>query len=101
MFGIDLPEFLLILFVAVVVIGPKDLPRALYMVGKFIRKIKSYTSDIQKTLDQIMQEGELEDIVREANKPGGEDLQQKIERQIAAEQKEKPEPEVKNSGTGA
>ncbi len=85
MFGIDLPEFLLIVFVAVVVIGPKDLPRALYMAGKFIRKIKSYTADIQKTLDKIMEEGELEEIVRNANKPGGDDLQQKIDRQIAAE----------------
>ncbi len=101
MLGIDLPEFLLIVFVAVVVIGPKDLPRALYMAGKFIRKIKSYTTDIQKTLDKIMEEGELDDIVRNANKPGGEDLQKNIERQIETEQKSKSDPEDKKNGTDA
>ncbi len=103
MFGIDLPEFLLIVFVAVVVIGPKDLPRALYMAGKFIRKIKSYTTDIQRTLDKIMEEGELEEIVRNANKPGGDDLQQKIDRQIAVEAESKaPEKgEAKNESASS
>ena len=85
MFGIGLPEFLVILVVAVVVIGPKDLPRALYMAGKFVRKFRVLTADIQKSLDGIIHEGELDDIVQQANKPGGENLQQKIEAQALAE----------------
>ena len=89
MFGIGLPEFLLILAVAVVVIGPKDLPRALYMAGKFVRKIKKFSAEIQKSLDSVMEEGELDDIITEANKPGGENLQANIERQLQAETKQK------------
>lgn len=85
MFGIGWPEFLVILLVAVVVIGPKDLPRALYTLGKFARKVKLMASDFQVSLDDIMKEGELEEITREANKPGGENLQFEIDRQLAQE----------------
>ena len=89
MFGIGLPEFLVILVVAVVVIVPKDLPRALYQAGKLLRKFRALTADIQKSLDHVLHEGELDDIVQQANKPGGADLQQKIEAQIQAEAKDK------------
>ena len=34
MLDIGWPEFLVILVIALVVIGPKDLPKALYTVGK-------------------------------------------------------------------
>ena len=63
MFGIGLPEFLVILVVAVVVIGPKDLPRALYNAGKLVRKFRVLSADIQKSLDAVLHEGELDDIV--------------------------------------
>jgi sec-independent protein translocase protein TatB len=85
LFGIGLPEFLVILAVAIVVIGPKDLPRALYTAGKFMRKFRVFAADIQKSLDHVMQEGELDDIIHEANKLGGEDLQTKVEKQVQAE----------------
>lgn len=89
MFGIGLPEFLLIVAVAVVVIGPKDLPHLLYTAGKMMRKAKRLSYDIQKSFEDVMAEGELDEITREANKPGGENLQFEIERQIAKEETEK------------
>lgn len=89
MFGIDLPEFLVILAVAVVAIGPKDLPHALYSAGKMLRKIKKFSSDIQKSVNEIMHEEELKEIISEANKPGGENLQQEVERQLQLEKKDK------------
>jgi len=89
LFGIGWPEFLLIAIVAVIAIGPKDLPHALYNAGKFARKIKKLTGDFQKSLDEVMQEGELEEITREANKPGAENIQFEIERQLHVERKNK------------
>lgn len=77
---------LLVLAVAVVVIGPKDLPRALHAAGKFIRKFKAFTGDIQKSLDNIMREEDLNEITREANRIGGDNLQFEIDRQYEAEQ---------------
>ncbi len=82
---------LMILLVAAVVIGPKDMPRALHAAGKLFRKFKMFTGDIQKSLDRIMHEEELNDIMREANKPGGENLQFEIDRQHALEQARKQE----------
>jgi len=58
LFDVGWSEMLLIAAVAIVVIGPKDLPRALYAAGKLTRKIKMFTSDIQKSLDKIMHEAE-------------------------------------------
>ncbi len=89
MFGIGLPEFLLIVAVAVVVIGPKDLPGVLYNAGKMMRKVKKLSYDVQKSIEEVMAEGELEEITREANAPGGENLQFEIDRQISKEQSEK------------
>lgn len=89
MLGIGLPEFLVILAVAVIVIGPKDLPRALYAAGKMARNIKKMASGVQATFEDVMREGELQDIIEEANKPGGDTLQQQVEAQVLAEKENK------------
>lgn len=89
MFGIDWSEFLVVAIVAVIAIGPKDIPHALYKAGKFIRKIKKLSGEFQKSLDEVMTEGELEDIAREANKPGAENIQFEVERQLRLEQEDK------------
>jgi sec-independent protein translocase protein TatB len=97
LFGIGWPEFLVIMAVAVVVIGPEDLPRALHAVGKLARKFKRITGDLQKSIDDVLHEEELNEIIRDANKPGGENLQLEIERQLALE--ESADAEDKKSGT--
>ena len=89
MFGIGGFEFLAILVMGILVIGPKDLPRALHTVGKLVRKFKAVTADVQKSLEDVMKEGELDEITREVNKPGGENMQFEIEKQIKVEAKSK------------
>ena len=87
MFGIGMPEFLVIMIVAIIVIGPKDFPRFLYHLGKIFRKFKLLTADIQKSLNQIIEEEELDNITRTANQAGGEGLQANIEAQVISEEK--------------
>jgi sec-independent protein translocase protein TatB len=89
MFGIGWSEFLVILVLAVVLIGPKDLPRLMYSAGKLFRKFKVFTADIQVSIDKIVHEEELSDIVKSANKPGGENLQFMIDEQAEKEKKSK------------
>lgn len=89
---------LVILAVALLVIGPADLPRVLYGAGKFIRNIKKFTGDIQKSLDEILQDQELDEIVREANRAGGDNLQFELDHQVEAEKARRlstPEPKQK------
>ncbi len=89
MFGIAWAEMLVILAVALVLIGPKDLPRVLYGAGKILRNVRRFTGDVQKSIDDIMREEELNDIIRDANRPGGDNLQFEIDRQFQIEQARK------------
>lgn len=92
MFDIGWSELLIIAIVAVVVIGPKDLPRAMHTAGKFVRKFKVFANDMQRSLDKIMHEEEMNEIIREANKAGGDNLQHEIDRQYQLEQARKHVP---------
>jgi Tat protein translocase TatB subunit len=98
LFGIAWTEMLVILAVALLVIGPADLPRVLYGAGKFFRNIKKFTGDIQKSLEDIMHDQELDEIVREANLAGGDNLQFELDKQVEAEKARRlnsPDIEVK------
>lgn len=62
MFGIDSTEFLLIVIVAVIVIGPKDLPRALYKVGQIVGKAQGMARHFRTGIDAMVREVELEEL---------------------------------------
>lgn len=62
MFGIDGSEFLLFAIVALVVIGPKDLPKAMRVVGKFVAKARAMSRHFQSGLDAMIRESELEEM---------------------------------------
>jgi Tat protein translocase TatB subunit len=89
LFGIAWTEMLVILAVALLVIGPADLPRVLYGAGKIFRNIRKFTGDIQQSLDSIMRDQELDEIVRDANRAGGDNLQFELDKQVEAEKKQR------------
>ncbi|WP_052129761.1 Sec-independent protein translocase protein TatB [Sphingomonas sp. 35-24ZXX] len=62
MMDIGSTELLMIIIVAIVVIGPKDLPRALYKVGQVIGKAKSVTRHFRTGIDAMVREVELEEM---------------------------------------
>jgi len=71
MLDIGWPELLVLLIIALVVIGPKDLPKAMYTLGKWVRAIRRMTSQMQRQFDDAMREAELDDIkdkLKSANK---------------------------------
>jgi len=65
MFDIGASELLLIVIVAVVVIGPKDLPLALRTAGKWMAKVRRVSSHFRAGLDAMIREAELEELERE------------------------------------
>jgi len=65
MFDIGWSELLLIAVVAMVVIGPKDLPNALRSLGRTLRGVRRMASDFQSQFNEAMREAELDDLRRE------------------------------------
>jgi len=61
MFDIGAGELLVIGIVALVVIGPKELPGVLRQVGKFSGKMRQMAGEFRSQFDEAMREAELED----------------------------------------
>lgn len=65
MFDIGYSELLLIAVVALVVIGPKDLPRVMRMVGGWVGKGRAMTRHVRAGFDTMMREAELEEMQKQ------------------------------------
>lgn len=68
MFDIGWSELLLIGIVALVVIGPKDLPKVLRGLGAMMSKVRAMASEFQGQFQDAMREAELADLKKEAEK---------------------------------
>jgi sec-independent protein translocase protein TatB len=62
MFDIGASELLVIVIVAVVVIGPKDLPRALRLAGRWIGKIRRTSNHFRAGIEAMIREAEMEEM---------------------------------------
>ncbi|MGU3315535.1 Sec-independent protein translocase protein TatB [Sphingomonas sp. M6A6_1c] len=62
MFGVDSSEFLLIAVVALVVIGPRDLPKAMRVVGYWVGKARGVSRSFRQGFDNMVREAELEEM---------------------------------------
>src|SRR6266849_8932765 len=61
-------ELLLIGVVALVVIGPKDLPKALRVAGFWVRKARTLSREFQSSVEQMVREAELDEMRQELKK---------------------------------
>ncbi|CAM5192533.1 hypothetical protein ARD30_11335 [Bosea thiooxidans] len=71
MFDIAWSEMVLIGAVALVVIGPKDLPKALRTVGQTIGKVRRMAAEFQGQFNEAMREAELADLKKQVEDVGG------------------------------
>ena len=62
MFDIGIGELLVIIIVAVVVIGPKDLPLAMRTAGRWIGKMRRISAHFRSGIDAMVREAELEEM---------------------------------------
>ncbi len=62
MFDIAPSELLLLAVVALVVIGPKDLPKAMRVVGQFVGKARGMARQFRSGFDAMVREAELEEM---------------------------------------
>jgi sec-independent protein translocase protein TatB len=62
------PEMAVILLVALIVIGPKDLPKVARQVGKWAGKARAMAREFQRSIDDMAREAELDEIKKELQK---------------------------------
>jgi sec-independent protein translocase protein TatB len=67
MFDISWSEFLLIGIVALVVIGPKELPAVMRTMGQWTRKVRGMASEFQNQFQEAMREAEMADLKKEVD----------------------------------
>jgi Sec-independent protein secretion pathway components len=69
MFGIGLPEMIIIAIVALIFIGPDKLPGVLRSIGKGLVELKRATSDVRFTVQEEMQKIEDEIKIKKVRDP--------------------------------
>ena len=67
MFDVGWSEFLLIGIVALIVIGPKELPGALRTLGQWMGKLRRMASEFQGQFQEAMREAELTDLKKQVD----------------------------------
>ncbi|HEY0271219.1 MAG TPA: Sec-independent protein translocase protein TatB [Sphingomonas sp.] len=62
MFDIAPSEMLIVALVAIVLIGPKDLPRVMRVVGQFVGKGRAMARHFRGAVDDMIRESELQEM---------------------------------------
>jgi sec-independent protein translocase protein TatB len=70
-FGVGYTELFVLALVAVIVIGPKDLPRLLRTFGQFMNKARGMAREFQTHVDAAMKESGVADIKKEMTQAKG------------------------------
>jgi sec-independent protein translocase protein TatB len=67
MFDIGWSEMLVIGVVALIAIGPKELPGVLRTIGQYMGKVRRMAADFQGQFQEAMREAEMEDIKKQVD----------------------------------
>ena len=67
MFDISWTEFLLVGIVALIVIGPKELPGVLRTLGQYTRKVRGMAAEFQNQFQEAMREAEMVDLKKQVD----------------------------------
>jgi len=78
MFDFAWSEIAVLGVIALVVIGPKDLPKALKTAGFWVRRARGMAREFQNSVDDMIRDSELQEIREQAAKAAGVDLNQAL-----------------------
>ena len=62
MFGVDSTEFAVVAILALIFIGPKDLPKVMRVVGHWVGRIRGMARHFTSGLENMVREAELEEM---------------------------------------
>jgi sec-independent protein translocase protein TatB len=67
-FGVGYSELFVLGLIAILVIGPKDLPKVMRMIGQTTRKMKGMAREFQGHVDQAMRDTGMDEIKKDIAK---------------------------------
>jgi len=67
MIDLSWSHILIVVIVALVVIGPKDLPRFMHMAGRWMGKARAMADQFRKSFDEMSRQAELDELRKEIN----------------------------------
>lgn len=82
MFDIAWTEMLVLLVIAIVVIGPKDLPKVMRTLGGWMRKARGLANEFRFSMDELSREADLDDIRKNAAAAANFDPNQAIKKAL-------------------
>jgi sec-independent protein translocase protein TatB len=62
MFGVDSTEFVIVAVLALIFIGPKDLPKVMRVVGYWVGRVRGMARHFTSGIETMMREAELEEM---------------------------------------
>jgi sec-independent protein translocase protein TatB len=78
MFDLGWAEMAVIMLVALIVIGPKDLPKVARTIGQWTGKARALARDFQRSLDDMAREAELDEIKKSIDRAGSLDFKSAV-----------------------
>ncbi|HXC54396.1 MAG TPA: Sec-independent protein translocase protein TatB [Rhizomicrobium sp.] len=83
-------HILIVLIVALVVVGPKDLPRLMRIVGQWMGKARAMADEFRKSFDDMARQSELDELRKEIESLRNErplaDVERELNRSIIPEE---------------
>ena len=67
MFGLGMTEMIVIGGIALLVVGPKDLPKVFKAIASVMKQIRKLTREFQGVVSDMIRESDLDDLRKEAN----------------------------------
>ncbi len=82
MLDIGWQELFIVAVVAIVIVGPKELPRAIKGLAALVRKARALAREFQGGIDDLVREAELDDLKNELTGASPSSIVRKIEQSI-------------------
>lgn len=88
MFDVGFPELFIVAVLAIIVVGPKDLPKVIRSVMGMIKKVREMGSEFQAGVKKMADEVELDAVTRKLNEAGNVKIDDKSAADPATEPSE-------------
>lgn len=82
MFDIGWPEMAIVAVIALIIIGPRDLPRIMRYVGRWAGKARRMAREFQRSFDDMVRESEMDEIKKGVESVSGYKPAKEIENAI-------------------